>query len=139
MKDIREVFPDALYSDGTWSGAYDYYRLVESMGYEILIWTDVGQYQGDSLVLLRNGERYGILVFGWGSCTVCDALQSCKNYEEIEALRSSLHESIVWMRKDEVIPYVKKKREHAQFEWVGEAGLDMFLKDITRFKVLDQV
>lgn len=137
MKDIREVFPDALCFDGTWSSVCDYHQLVESMGYEILVWTDVGQYQGDSLVLLRNGERYGILVFGWGSCTVCDELQSCENYEEIEALRSRLHESIVWMSKDEVIPYVKKKRECAQFEWVGEAGLDWFLEDIT--KVLDQI
>ena len=47
-------------------------------------------YQGDSVVLFGHGEYRGILIFGWGSCSGCDALKGCFSYQDIEELRENL-------------------------------------------------
>lgn len=54
----------------------DYEELVGSWGHEVLSFDTIGSYQGDHLVLLRDGDRYGIVVIGYGSCSGCDALQA---------------------------------------------------------------
>lgn len=74
----------------------DYDDLVKSWGYEIVAQEDFGSYQGDTAVLLRDGERYGWLVFGWGSCTYCDALQGCASEADVRELREQLHADIHW-------------------------------------------
>lgn len=107
MQDIRLVYPGIRESDKDWFDAPgDYTPLLESFGYEILVREDDQEYQGDSFILYfdRNGDhgehdgmdQYGILIFGWGSCSGCDALQGCQSYREIDDLRKSLHESIRW-------------------------------------------
>lgn len=113
MKDIREVYPDAV-RDGIWIGAYDYRPLLESFGYEILLQVDDQDYSGDSRVLFRDGDRYGVLVFGWGSCSVCDALQACSSYEEIDELRQELHRRIRWGSREEILHYLETH------DWEGD-------------------
>lgn len=48
---------------------YHYDDLVESFGYDVLVAEEEGDYQGDTMYLLRRGAEYGVLVFGWGSCS----------------------------------------------------------------------
>jgi len=77
---------------------YDYNLLLKSMGYDIIFQIDDSGYSGDSYVLFKNPENneYGFLTFGWGSCSRCDALQACKNLQEVEELRNELNDYIIW-------------------------------------------
>ena len=94
----------------------DYCTLLESMNYEILLQVDDNDYQGDSRLLLHNPDtgEYGLLIFGWGSCSGCDALQACNNLQEVEELRDSLHQSIEWYpSKQDIL------RRVTQRDWAG--------------------
>lgn len=57
-------------------------------------------YQGDSYVLVRDGERVGFLVWGWGSCSGCDAFEGAREDDDAETALTELRErlvgSIVW-------------------------------------------
>ena len=78
---------------------------------------DDDDYQGDSRVLFRDGERYGVLIFGWGSCSGCDALQACDTYEEVDDLRHQLEGEIVWGTREETLAYIKGKDWAGTFIW----------------------
>jgi len=93
VKDIREVYPKEI---EPFYGPSDYRPLLESLGHEILLQVDDQDYQGDSRLLFRHGDRIGYLHFGWGSCSGCDALQACETYAQIEALRTELDGAINW-------------------------------------------
>jgi hypothetical protein len=74
-----------------------YHDLIDTMGVETLLQVDDNDYQGDSRVLVRDYHRYGLLFFGWGSCSACDALQAVEGNEaEIARLRDDLRRSIHW-------------------------------------------
>ncbi len=75
--------------------AYDYQPIICSFG-TVLVQVDQDDYQGDSYVLLQNADRYGFLVFGWGSCSGCDALQSCETFAGIDELISDLERDVKW-------------------------------------------
>lgn len=116
-KDIREVYPDAQDKYGFCAPA-NYDPLLESFGYEILLQVDDKDYQGDSRVLYRDGTRYGLLIFGWGSCSGCDALQACGSYEEIEELRKELHDGIRWFDSaEEALKYFEEHDWEGDFYW----------------------
>lgn len=80
-----------------------YEEIVNSWGYEVLEFETFGQYQGDHLALLRDGDRLGLIVFGYGSCSGCDELQAIEPWgggedddwteviEFAERLRSEVH------------------------------------------------
>jgi len=91
----------------------NYNPLIESFG-TVLLQVDDDSYQGDSRVLLRRGDEYGILIFGWGSCTGCDALQGCNSYEDLEELRASLEADIKWMSARRLLSYIRKH------DWAGD-------------------
>lgn len=115
MKPIEEVYPGCQ-GEGWFDSPCNYQPMLESLGYEILIQEDDNDYQGDSYLLLRDGERYGYLTFGWGSCSGCDSLQACNSYREVAELRSEIHESIVWKNtKAEMREWLSTKDWHV--EW----------------------
>lgn len=74
----------------------DYDELVNSFEVETLLEVSDNNYQGDTRYLLRDGDRYGILIFGWGSCSGCDALQACTTVADAVELRDELWESVHW-------------------------------------------
>lgn len=88
MKTARELYED----EGYW---YDYQPMLDEFG-EILVQVDDNDYQGDSFLIYRNNSQYGLLIFGWGSCSGCDALQACDNINEVQKLMNSLYDSITW-------------------------------------------
>ncbi len=98
MKDVRQAYVEAGQDkdDGDWFCVYDYQPMLASMEYEILLQVDESDYQGDSFLLLKDGTRWGFLTYGWGSCSGCDALQSCSNWEQVAELRDSLVNDIKW-------------------------------------------
>lgn len=95
MKPLKESFPDIQNS------SISYEELLDSIGYNRAVQEDSWGYQGDSLVMFIDGERIGYLCYGWGSCSVCDALQGCYTYEEFDNLRNLLHNSIIWQDSEE--------------------------------------
>ena len=111
MKPLRDLYHvSSLY--GTEEDEYE--PLIESIGVKILVKVEDNSYQGDAICLLQdeNDEnRYGVLVFGFGSCSYCDALQGCKSYEELEELRNTLANSIFWGSKETVSDYILKKHD----------------------------
>ena len=95
MKPLREVFKTSFTRE-TIDGEYGYEPFIKSMGYPILWSHETGDYQGQWLFLLENGSQVGILIFSYGSCSGCDALQACDTFEEAEGLRETLASSIRW-------------------------------------------
>lgn len=77
-------------------GPSSYEELVESLGVEIILEEEDGAYQGDSYLVVKDGDRYGELTFGWGSCSGCDWFQSCITQAEFSELRDSLESRIQW-------------------------------------------
>ena len=81
----------------------DYGQIVNSWGYEVLDLSMTGSYQGDYEALLRDKDgRYGIVVFGYGSCSGCDALQAVEpwgddgDWTAVIELRDSLARDVRW-------------------------------------------
>lgn len=115
MIDIKEVYPDA--ADYHFFGVSDYQPMIDSFGYEMPIIVHDDDYQGDSRYLFQDGTRYGVLIFGWGSCSGCDALQACDGYEEVDELRNDLFNSIIWFdSKNDCLDYFNNH------DWEGDYG-----------------
>lgn len=91
-----------LYNKGDSSyfyfGSYDI--MLNEFG-NIVVQVDDDDYQGDSRILYKDGNRFGYLQFGWGSCSGCDALQGCSNIEEVQDLMDDLHSRIQWFDSKE--------------------------------------
>ena len=101
MKTAKELYKDK----GYW---YDYQPMLEEFG-EILVQVDEDNYQGDSYLLYKRDNQYGFLIFGWGSCSGCDALQSCDNINEVQELMNQLYSDIKWFDSlEEVKKYLSK-------------------------------
>lgn len=96
MKPILEAYFVKQDPENISCDEYIYQRLVDAMDVITIISVDIGSYSGDSLYLVKEGNRFGYLQFGWGSCSGCDALQACRNFKELDELRQSLYDSIKW-------------------------------------------
>lgn len=116
MKDLKKP-------DSQWL-SYSYDDLIESMEVEVLIEKHDGSYQGDSFYLVQKGDEYGLLIFGWGSCSGCDALESCSTYEQVVNLRNNMYEEIDWMPLDEFKNYILNKDFETEWYFHYEGGKD---------------
>lgn len=72
-----------------------YIPIVRLFGIPLVVVSD-NDYQGDTRVLLRDGNRYGVLVIGFGSCSGCDALQACTTFEDVDRLIDDLEADVHW-------------------------------------------
>ena len=86
-----------------WAKDYvDYYDMVKSWGYKVEDSASFGSWQGDEVYLLRDGNRVGLLVIGYGSCSGCDALRAVVPWREdddwsgVISLAEDLHKEIRW-------------------------------------------
>lgn len=75
---------------------WSYEDLLDSMEATRVVEVSDDDYQGDTRVLLRDGDRFGVLTFGWGSCSGCDALQACDSVADATALRNYLWGQVQW-------------------------------------------
>lgn len=87
--DVRYLYGRPRY---TWC---DYQPMLYMFG-DIVIQVDDDDYQGDTRVLYNDGGKIGFLRFGWGSCSGCDALQRCNDYDELQELCDRLQNDIMW-------------------------------------------
>lgn len=98
----------------TWDSVPSYDTIVQTFG-TIHAQAEQDDYQGDSLYLIKGihegMEQWGILTFGWGSCSGCDALQACYTQQDVNDLQDDLERGIRWF---EDLDYAK--------EWLAEGG-----------------
>lgn len=108
MRDIKGL-QDSEYSSYTYlEGGYE--ELIHSFEYEVVCEQHDEGYSGDSFYLLKDGNRYGICRFGWGSCSGCDALHACTTRKDFYDLRDSLHNDIIWYEsKEALLLYIHTK------------------------------
>lgn len=83
---------------------YGYEGLIDSFEVDVVLSEHDDDYQGDSFYLLRDADdRYGYLVFGWGSCSGCDAFEAASddvswgsNPTALIDLRDELWNDVSW-------------------------------------------
>ena len=79
-----------------------YEDLVKSWGHEIVDQEEFGSYQGDLIYILRDGDRHGLLVIGYGSCSGCDELEARQPWDDegdwsgVIALADELRQDVHW-------------------------------------------
>ena len=99
---------------------------------EIVLQVDDNDYQGDTRVLYKDGDRYGHLCFGWGSCSGCDALQACDNLQEVQKLFESLVTQVKWFdSKTDALAWFKGHDWEGDYSWHTEEQKEYLQKAIT--------
>ena len=111
MIDVRN-----LYKEDGW-GWSDYQPMLEAFG-KIAIQVDDNDWQGDSRVLYDEDGKIGYLMFGWGSCCGCDALQRCDTLDEVQELCNSLQNDIKWFdNKQQALEWFETHDWEGDFSW----------------------
>lgn len=82
-------------SDYSWEWG-DYKDLIDTFEFEIVLSKDIGEWSGDTFIILKDVTRYGYLEYGWGSCPGCDSLFACCSHKDLENLQMQLFNSIRW-------------------------------------------
>ena len=110
-----------------------YTSLALSFGHDIVLEGHDSDYQGDSRWLLRDGNRYGFLNFGFGSCSGCDSLQACESIDEVYELRDTMARNIQWQDSaSSLLDWIGERDWELQYCWhVQETRL--FLKEAIEF------
>lgn len=109
--------------------ATSYGELIDSMEYNVLLEVRDDDYQGASRLLFEDGTRFGLLFFGWGSRTGCDALEACDTHAEIVALRDDLVNDILWFdSKEEALAYISGKDWELQWLWHSAETKEFIVK-----------
>lgn len=137
---VLNVFPEL--GEGCGYG-YSYEAMVEAFGRRVLVAVDVADWQGDSYRLIADGDepgqRYGLLVFGWGSCSGCDALQACESIEDYQALLDRLQDSVQWYSDKEALKrYMQEHDWEGDWSWHREESHE-FRQKVMEFLESDQV
>lgn len=89
---------------------YSYDDLIDSFEVQVLLRKDDDDYQGDTRLLVRDGDRYGLITFGWGSCSGCDALEAAGSDVEVIELRDAIWNGTHWEPSaDALVAYIDGK------------------------------
>jgi len=126
MKTIEEVYPEAaasLKEHDYFDAPSDYHPLLASLEFNILLQIDDEYYHGDSRLIVKEqyGDRYGMLIFGWGSCSGCDALQACNSMKEIDDLRNEIMAKVQWFDSAaELLSFIEGRDWETQYCWHEE-------------------
>lgn len=112
---------------------YEYYY--PPMGYDEIVATQgevigqwvMGTWQGDYIYLLKNKDKYSFFVIGYGSCSGCDALESCENDEEFNELKQDIINRIAWGTKQEIVDHINN--EEANRWYFHEDGWEEIQKE----------
>lgn len=97
MIDVTKLYPGEIEDFIKYNNLfiYEYQPMINAFGKVAIKVADDG-YSGDTRVLYDNNGNIGHLIFGWGSCSLCDALQGCNTIEDLQELCNDLESSIKW-------------------------------------------
>jgi hypothetical protein len=111
---LGAMFPGI--TDDNWAYALSYQSLIEKFCSSIEVDVSDDDYQGSSFLLLRDNEgRPGFLIYGWGSCSGCDAMQACSSASDVASLYDELRNSVQWFADDDAA-----RAWFAAHDWAGE-------------------
>lgn len=123
-----------LYDKNDYGWWYDYQPMLNAFG-TIIIQVDDHDYQGDSRLLYQKGDQFGVLIFGWGSCSGCDALQACGSLEEVQKLCNSLQNQIIWFNSaEDALLWFKTHDWRGSFLWSASETKEFIDKCIEYLK-----
>ena len=112
-----------LFPEGPLDANYE--TILGSFG-TVLLQDGLGYYLGDCLVLYDRQtalDSYGFLVFGYGSCSGCDALEAASySYETLDAEIDRLRASIVYFASLEEL--VRFLDDPPEISWWHAEGVD---------------
>jgi hypothetical protein len=121
---VKELYEDRRFS---W---YDYQPMLDAFG-KIAIQVDDNDYRGDSRLLYDENGKIGVLIFGWGSCGGCDALQACGSLEEVQELCDGLQEDIEWFDdKKQALEYFTNHDWQGDYSWHSTETKEFIEKSI---------
>jgi hypothetical protein len=137
MKKAKEIYAEDLMrieeGDSLECRIYDYQPMLEEFG-EIILQENDDSYQGDSFLIYKDGERYGYLNFGWGSCSGCDALQACGTIEEVQELMDELCNRIIWCENIDAFEQWFKSRDwQGNYCWWSGSAFHEFYKKVLKW------
>lgn len=108
---VRDLYPQ---SDSSYFSVCSYQPMIDSFG-SVLVQVSDHDYQGDTRVLLEDSGLIGLIIFGWGSCSGCDALQACQSFSDLQELYDSLKSRVQWWESaEEALDYFEKH------DWEGD-------------------
>lgn len=137
MKTAKELYPEEWAEEqekGYIFHICDYQPMIDELG-NVLIQIDDNDYSGDSRILYEKDGKYGFLIFGWGSCSGCDALQSCETMQDVQNIFDSLVHNVKWFNSlEELKKYFKEKDWPLDYSWHLDEG-KLFVQQVLDFKL----
>lgn len=94
---------------------WSYHNLLKIRNYWPVASSSTGGYQGDYLVVTKKDGEYGVIIIGYGSCSGCDALQSCRDMKDVRDLAMGMNPMPVGRTKEDVISYLVNKDWECHF------------------------
>jgi hypothetical protein len=134
---IRDLYPQC---DSDYFSVYSYQPMIDSFGETLVVGSGRG-YQGDTYVLLEDAGLIGLIIFGWGSCPGCDALQGCKNYNDLQMLYDSMKSRIQWWESaEDALRYFEEHDWEGDYSWHQDEIRDFVMqcKDLLAAKVAEK-
>ena len=133
MSKAEEIYgKNSLLSiDGCFMEQGDYTPIIEHLG-KVAYRLDETGYQGDSYVFYKEEDKYGIMIFGWGSCSGCDSLQACNSIQDIDNLIEEMTGYIRWFKTaKELYDWINDER-YQETQWHFHASeFDTFRKTVS--------
>lgn len=147
-KTVRELFNEAkaaheqrkaagersYFNEDYWKPNGGYEALITLGGEEIVNSVDVGDYQGDALLLLKHPTEnlYFFLEYGWGSCSGCDAFQGCDTIGDLQELADSFVGDAEWKTADEMLAYFRSKNWDERY-YYRDSEVQRWVNEIIQF------
>lgn len=129
----EKLYPE--FKDGDYEPG-DYSPIIKDLG-NVLVRVDDKDYQGDSRALIESEKGIGVLIFGWGSCSGCDALQSCDTVKELDRLIERIQSDTKWFKdKQEALNYFKTHDWEGDYSWHQEETKEFIEKSIKKLENL---
>lgn len=114
--------------------ARSYVEAIKAMELKVLAEADLGYYQGDWVGLVKNeafsydGQDYGVIVVGYGSCSGCDEWQATGDPAKRAELVAKLLRDAKWFAElDEAKAYVADPDRALEF-YSHEDGWPAFVE-----------
>lgn len=119
-------------AEGDFYGPGNYQPIINFFG-KVVGQVDEQNYSGDSFVLYQRESGYAVLIFGWGSCSGCDALQACHSMSDIAEVIDFLSGQVrEFATAADVIAYFDDNSRENEYQYPG-AEWSKFVADSKEF------
>lgn len=134
MVNVKDLYSEEQYMwNGTFWGLSNYQPMIDAFG-TVIFQVDEGSYQGDTRVLYVKDSKIGYLIFGWGSCSGCDALQACGSIEDVQELCNDLENDILWFdTRKEALEYFETHDWEGDWSWYDNGETKEFVAKAIEF------